>query len=377
MERHGKNRFGAEVLKTLAVISLNLGGCTQPPETPQEIPKEKWPIITIKPEFPPPIRSEEEYRKKIEQSWVMKEARALTREELAQENLTPEELPALLEELRFSFEEYEGGVILSFQGSFFEQGVVVRYKNGELPKELGARALQEIQKGLERGKNGARIPFLITPDDEGANVLCTFKASPSVLPGSHPFISDAQQDLFGYSAVIAYDICKNEHGTFQLIKQSLITFRASPPQQIITTVQDSKFPEHLKSKLLEELFFFVVFAASDHEIVGHPAAYPARGFDNTDNHSQNQKSFMNPGSARVTISGDRADKASESVTIEDEELPLLLSLSRESAPGDDIAYKTIRLKRILYNKLIRDKQKTVLESKTGSLTNDIWKKIPE
>ncbi len=71
--------------------------------------------------------------------------------------------------------------------------------------------------------------------------------------------------------------------------------------------------------------------------------------------------------------------ASESIIIEDpdkESLPLMLSLSREPVPGNDIAYKTIRLKRLLYNKFIRNKPKSLL-LEGRSLPDSTWKNIPE
>ncbi|MEK7122758.1 MAG: hypothetical protein AAB855_02775, partial [Patescibacteria group bacterium] len=288
MEHRAERKFSTEALKTFAVLSLGLSGCTPPSEISRISPAPKEPAVVLPPIEFPRIRSKQEYLEKIDRSWVMREARALTPEELAEEGLIPEELPALLEELRYSFDEsLDGDVVVSFPGVLFEQGVVMRYKNGDLPKEKGERALNELKKGLQRGVDGASIPFLVTQDDEQANTFFTFIASPSILPASPHFISSKPSSLQAYSVPSKVDLCRNAYGTFELIKQSVITMRTQVPDQFITDLKNAEgIPERMKPKIVEEVSFFSVFAVSDHELIGHPAGYPSSNEFTGDNHSR-------------------------------------------------------------------------------------------
>ncbi len=390
MEQIRSKEIEKTAVNVLAVIALNLGGCTpSSPEKQADTPAgPPIPISKVVPKLIPeilitPSFSEKEFREKIERSWIMGEARALTHAELAQEGLKPEELPNILQELTYSFDSYATGTstepVMSFQGTFFEGGVKMRFKRGDLPELKKDQALARINAGILRGVEGASISSSVVTDDTAANIFCTFIASPSTLPKSSVFMRDGE-DLTGFSIPLVEDHYQNEHGMFSLITQSVITFRPTITEAAASAIKNtSKIPEAIKPRLLDEFFLFSLFAAGDHEVIGHPAAYPSKISLDSDNHSQKEQSFMSTRGAAVTvvqISPDTVIPSTESFIVEEGGIQIGAFLKRNE-PKNDIAYKTIRLKRILYNKFILNKPKSKLQSSGHPDFINVWNSIPE
>ncbi|GEM_PF-6165108 len=381
MEKIGSGRIEKEALKILAVISLNLGGCTSAQEAPlqpiQQSTARQTPFIsevsTGEIKLPPILSqtfSEPEYRESIDSSWIMKEVRALTVDELAQENLVPEDIPALLEELFHSFSDrftLSGEPLFFFNAPLFDDGVKIRFKNGDLPQEYREQAPQMILNGLKRGYDGARISTAPVTHDEEANTFCTFKPIQTL----------------GKFDIIEYSIYEHESRKFVIINKSRVEFRLPsvkedsvkwPPKE------ERELPETLKQKALAGKYHLALFAASEHEIIGHASAYAGSLQKTINPHSKNGYSFMYPENATISIAfilpGDTIP-SSESVTIEESDYKLGIYYKDKTPPHNDVAYKTIRLKRILYNKFVHNKTATLLTTVEYGKFWDDWKTIPE
>ncbi len=229
MERGpSQKKIEQKVLKVLAVIPLNFSSCVPAPT----------------------------------------ETLVKSSEKLAEEDLTPEEVPVLLEELAYSFGGRSRNPVIGFQEAFLQDEVKIRIKRGDLPEGKMERALLQIKNGVDRAVKGARRTSIFVDQDEDANIFCTFKASPSVLPDSFLFIPDSSRS-FGFSAEVTSDRYYNEIGTFNLARQSVVTFRTALPSQVVESIANNKsILNTIKPKLIEEGFFFTLFLGSDHEIIG-------------------------------------------------------------------------------------------------------------
>ncbi len=85
---------------------------------------------------------------------------------------------------------------------------------------------------------------------------------------------------------------------------------------------------------------------------------------------------MSTKAGRINVGPEAIVDATESLLVVEKGQKLKFYTEREDDPAKDIAYRTMRLKRILYNKFIRNKPKSKVWSESIPFL-PVWKSIPE